>query len=223
MRKFGSHSDKITLMSEIGAKLRIGQTQRGNPLSAEDQLPISLDRAEIDSAIRSLSVADWNRLRRTAALYAANRPIDAEELLQEAFRRSLDGSRKCPRTVDIVRFLCEAVRSIAHGEQDKTARRPDHLPLEIETGDDRIERQLPSSICSPEDDVRSAEEASQVQDNLLALMDDEAAEIILLGIMDGCSGEELCELAGIDNKTLATKRRYIRRRITAAYPNGWTI
>lgn len=223
MRTSEHRSDKIQLMSDIEGKMRIGQTGRANPLSIEDPTSISLSPAEIDSAIRSLTVIDWNRLQRTAVLYAANRSIDDEDLLQEAFSRALDGSRKCPPTVDVVRFLCEAIRSIADGEQDKTDRRPIHLPLEVESGDSRLDRQLPSSIGTPEDNVRSAEDVSIIQDKFLILMQDETAKMVLMGIMDGLSGDDLCDLAGIDKKTLATKRKYIRRRITAAYPNGWTI
>lgn len=162
-------------------------------------------------------------MRRTAALYAGNRSIDDEDLLQEAFRRALDGSRKCPRTVDVVRFLCEAIRSIADGEHDKTDRKPVHLPLDVESGERRDDHQMRSIFSNPEDHVRSEEAVSKLQDDLLTLMQDEAAKMILMGIMEGLSGDDLCDLAGIDKKTLATKRRYIRRRITAAYPNGWTI
>lgn len=40
-------------------------------------------------------------------------------------------------------------------------------------------------------------------------------------MMDEMEGIELRELVGLSEKDLATKRRFIRRRIDAAYPNGW--
>ena len=48
--------------------------------------------------------------------------------LQEAFRRTLDGERHCPVSVDVTHFLCEAMRSIASGERRKVGRRPASMP-----------------------------------------------------------------------------------------------
>ena len=69
---------------------------------------------EIAAAILEFSDADWNRLHKVAAAYARGRPIEANDLLQETFRRALDGSRNCPADVDAVKFLAEAMRSVAH-------------------------------------------------------------------------------------------------------------
>lgn len=217
------HSDTNVSMSDIGVKIRIGEIGRANPLSAEDQSITPLRRTDIDSEIRSMSDVDWNRLRRTAQRYAANRRIGVDDLLQEAFCRALQGSRKCPSNVDIVRFLCEAIRSIANGEQDKDNRIPIHLPLDIENEGEHIERPIPGRTNTPEENVRSEQEVSRIQDEMIALLDDDESKLVLLGIMDELSGEELCEFVGIDAKALATKRRYIKRRITAEYPNGWAL
>jgi hypothetical protein len=90
---------------------------------ADGVTPIAtLSRAEIEDAIRALSPVDWARLRLVAARYASGRRLDAKDLLQEALLRSLDG-RNCPRHVDVVRFLAEAMRSIADGESEKVANR----------------------------------------------------------------------------------------------------
>ena len=42
---------------------------------------------------------------KVAAALLPRQAQDAKDLLQEAFARALDGSRKCPRHVDVVRFL----------------------------------------------------------------------------------------------------------------------
>ena len=86
-------------------------------------------RAEIASAIRAFTPAQWARLRRVAAHYSIGDLMEAEDLLQEAFRRALDGERKCPVSVDVVRFLAEAMRSVADGELKRTKRRPALVPL----------------------------------------------------------------------------------------------
>jgi DNA-directed RNA polymerase specialized sigma24 family protein len=99
-------------------------------LSAPDPAAPVRTRAEIASAIRAFTPVQWVRLRKVAAYYAAlGRLIEAEDLLQEAFRRALDGERKCPVTVDVVRFLAEAIRSIIDGELKKAKRRPVLVPL----------------------------------------------------------------------------------------------
>ena len=76
-------------------------------------------RDEIETAIRSLTDAQWFRLRKAAEYFAWIYDLEANDLLQEAFCRALAGDRKCPKHVDVVKFLVEAVRSIANGEGEK--------------------------------------------------------------------------------------------------------
>ena len=58
---------------------------------------------------------------------------------------------------------------------------------------------------------------------LLSLFeDDEIAQVILEGMMEGIEGEELQELTDLDNTAYQSKRRLIRRRINRKYPEGWT-
>jgi DNA-directed RNA polymerase specialized sigma24 family protein len=59
-----------------------------------------LSQDEVIEAIRALSTANWNRLRRAAVVFCRGRPVEPEDLLQETFARAIDGSRNCPRNVD---------------------------------------------------------------------------------------------------------------------------
>ena len=73
-----------------------------------------LCREEIEEAIRSLSTAELLRLHKAARYYCRRRSLlHPDDLLHEAFARAIDGSRGCPRDVDVVRFLALAMRSIA--------------------------------------------------------------------------------------------------------------
>ena len=45
--------------------------------------------------------------------------LSADDILQEAFCRALAGARHSPINVDLVRFLVQAMRSIASGEIEK--------------------------------------------------------------------------------------------------------
>ena len=87
---------------------------KGKTFLVSEPVSSTLSRDEIEKAIRSLSDADSIRLQKVARYYCHRRSHHhPDDLLQEAFERAIDGSRNCPRHVDIVRFLAQAMRSIA--------------------------------------------------------------------------------------------------------------
>ena len=51
--------------------------------------------------------------------------------------------------------------------------------------------------------------------------DDEIAQVILEGMMEGIEGEELRKLTELDKTAYQSKRRLIRRRIEKRFPKGW--
>ncbi len=179
-----------------------------------DPVPSARTRAEIDCAVRELTAAQWTRLRQIAGLYAVGRPIEAEDLLQEAFRRALDGERKCPVTVDVVRFIAEAMRSIADGELKRVLRRPRSVPLP-DYDDPEAQGAEPSDPAPLADQsLEAAEQARQTQGKIAALFgDDPEAQVIVEGIMEGHKGEELRALTDLDETKYQSKRRLILRRI----------
>src|SRR6185312_11601971 len=69
-------------------------------------------RAALDAKL--VTVADLLRLKVIARLYARGLPahIGWTDLLQEAFTRVLDGSRRLPEGVPMVAFLAGVMRSI---------------------------------------------------------------------------------------------------------------
>lgn len=177
-------------------------------------------RNEIVEAMRHLSAADWVRLRKVASYYA--RPaIPAQDLLQEAFVRALDGSRVCPAHVDAVRFLAEAMRSIADSEQEKADRRP--ALVSIEGGSCVTEAMtFPDPAPGAESRIVQAEQDARMRADLLALFDDDpAAKDIVEGTMEGMTVDDLRELTGLDRTAYDSKRKLIRRRIDKRYPEGW--
>jgi DNA-directed RNA polymerase specialized sigma24 family protein len=173
-------------------------------------------RDELEDAIRNLSSADWGRLRKIAASYARSRPIEDEDLLQEAFRRTLGGGRKWPAGLDLVRFLAGAMKSIAHGELEKAEVRPTLVPLPNDGGVDP-----PHPAPSPEQAFAADQDAAAIKAAILHLFEeDPTAQIIVEGIMEGMEGEELRELTELDKTTYQSKRRYIRRHIDRKFPRG---
>ena len=206
-------------MSAQGALSRIGERKGTEGVSLQEAASAK-SRAEIVEAIRGLSPTDWVRLKKVAAYYA--RPaIPAQDLLQEALVRALDGSRVCPVHVDAVRFLAEAMRSIADGEQEKAERRPALVPIE-ESGGATEAMNCPDPAPGVEARIAQAEQESRMRADLLALFeDDPAAKDIVEGTIEGMTAEELRELTGLDRTAYDSKRKLIRRRIDKRYPEGW--
>lgn len=185
------------------------------------QVATHLGRDEIVEAIKALSTADWVRLRKIAQRY--KRPeIPAQDLLQEAFARALDG-RVCPAHVDVVKFLAEAMRSIANGEGEKIEHRLPKVSIVARTGE---LLQTAVGYADPAPDAERAkiseEEAVAFRQRVLAIFDDDpVAQTIIEGIMEEMEKEELCQLCGLDGTAYDTKRKLIRRRIDKHFPEGW--
>lgn len=178
---------------------------------------------EIESAIRDLTPANWIRLHKAARYFALSRPVEPEELLQQAFLLALNGSRRCPTHVDVVPFLVGAMRSIAHGELEKTMSRPTVVPASSSEHYQAEYLNYPDPAANVEDVIVGQYNVAAAHRAVLALFeDDPQARDIVEGRMAGLSPEELRELTGLDPTAYASKCRLIRRRIDKAYPEGWT-
>ena len=176
---------------------------------------------EIACAIGNLSKADRIRLRKVATAYGRSGLIAPDDLLQEAIQRALDGRRNCPINVDPVKFLAEAMRSIADGESQKVESRPRLEPIANHGGDETAV-DPPDPAPDPEQRVVSDEKTAAIRASLLSLFeDDEIAQLILEGMMEGMQGEELRKLTELDDTAYQSKRRLIRRRIDKMFPQGW--
>lgn len=185
-------------------------------------LPIR-SRDEFAEAVRSLSTTDWVRLQKAAKYFAKNMPVDYQDLLQEAFRRALDGGRNCPADINVVRFLAQAMRSIADGELDKSQARPRLVPI-ANHGEEDGAVDPPDLNLNAEQVMATEQEKMQMELGLLELFaDDPISQIIVEGIMEGMEGEELRELTELDATAFQSKRRLIRRRIDRKFPEGWIL
>jgi DNA-directed RNA polymerase specialized sigma24 family protein len=177
---------------------------------------------EIADAIRALTHAQWARLRLVAEKYAWRCPLGPDDLLQEAFLRALEGGRKCPAHVDVVRFLAEAMRSIADGEAEKIENQVVLTPI-AQFGDEQ------DGAVDPEEPRLNAENAAMCKQNVAALRnamlalfnDDSQARDLVEGIMEDFTAEELRKLTELDETAYASKRRLMRRTIDKHYPKGW--
>jgi len=181
-----------------------------------------LTPAEAAAAIRTLTDVGWVRLRKIARAFALSRPADADDLLQRAMMRTLEGKRRCPRDVDIIKFLADVMRSIASDWAKARRRRPDHRAVPLEGGPDDPPIDPPEDRPDQEEQLIEAEEAARLRQRVIDLFaDDVEAQVMVEGIMEGMEGEALRATTGLDKTAFASKRRQIRRQLDKTYPAGW--
>ena len=167
-------------------------------------------RDEIETAIRSLTDAQWIRLRKAAEYFAWVYDLEANDLLQEAFCRALAGDRNCPKHVDVVKFLVEAMRSIANGEGEKAEKKVETAGID-EPG---VVDVLQESTQPADETIMEAEKEEAMRQSILApFPDDQQARAIANGILTGHSGQELRGLTDLDETGYASKRRFMSRTI----------
>jgi RNA polymerase sigma-70 factor (ECF subfamily) len=185
--------------------------------------PDLLTREELENAIGDFSDADLLRLRRAAQLYAIY-PVEPDELMQEALCRAIAGTRRCPRNVSVVRFLAEAIRSIAHDELQKVENKRDEVSVHDDTieNPDAITPQEPGPTA--EERMISNEQYRDTENRLLEIFDgDDEAQLIVLGMLTGTQGAELKEATGLDQTSFNSKRRFVRRKINSAIEDGFIL
>lgn len=145
--------------------------------------------------------------------------MEAKDLLQEAFRRALD-ARNCPVSVDIVRFLDLAMRSIRDGELKRAERRPVLVPHPRAIGEAGPAPEPIDPAPNAEERLAAADEENirerKRQEVIGLFADDPAAQVIVEGVMEGMRGEDLRALTDLDPTAYESKRRLIRRRIEKA-------
>jgi DNA-directed RNA polymerase specialized sigma24 family protein len=108
--------------------------------------------------------------------YSAGRPIGPEDLLQEAFARAMDG-RHCPADITVVKFLAEAMRSIAHGEGEKLEHRLALVSASASEEAGQVAFAFPDASPNAERRMVSNETEAEVRGAILALFaDDEHAQ-----------------------------------------------
>lgn len=179
----------------------------------------TLTAEELSDGITALSDADWIRIKKVSMLLTRNADV-ARDLQNTAIDRALAGERKCPRNVSIARFLSEAMRSIISSQRisDAVRARTELAYATDPTSEGRQDR----VDADPFTELASEEECQRIVAAVLEILaDNDVAQTVAEGRMEGLTGEELCELAGIDKKELATTHRLIRRRIEREFPKGW--
>lgn len=169
---------------------------------------------EFIAAVGQLRPVDWHRIHKLGRARALGSSLTGEELVQEAMKRVLDGSRPWPEGVPLIGFLAGVMRSIADGDRAKAEVSETRRPRSIFGQDGAMVIDRADDASSPEEQVAEAEECARVREGIAQLFaDDYDAQILLEGIIEGLEGEALRALTGLDPTAYASKRKLISRRL----------
>ena len=163
-------------------------------------------------ALKLVTETQLLRLKVIARLHARGLPppIGWSDLLQEAFARMLDGSRRLPQGVPLVAFLAGVMRSIKAEHWRRARREARQLPkllAERESvnpqGDEAYD-----PAPDPERRLIAMQELARLDE---LFKDDTLALQVILGLADERSPEEICARYEMSKTDYDSTRRRIRR------------
>jgi RNA polymerase sigma factor (sigma-70 family) len=163
---------------------------------------------DITNAIKNLSEVDICRLHSIAKQYSYHCSMDVDEILNEAIFRALSGKRKYPINVSLIAFISQTMRSIAFNERRKNEK---HESIDDST------TSLQDKSVSPEEKATAYQELNAI---LELFKDDEDITSYLMGLYDGLTPDEICEIWGWDRTKYGSVQKRLRRSLNKHYPNG---
>ena len=191
----------------------------GRAIDGDDQHALTIDA--LRAAIAALTEADYKRLHTLSHVFAKLSELTAEELVQEAVMRALEGTRRCPADVPVIVFLGNAMKSIASSARRAASSPRLHVALDM-TGTDGLAQVLESEQRSPEQCVLAREDFQGRIAALDALFaEDTEAQMLIEAIKDGAQGADICALWGWNSGQLATVRRRVRNTMLRHFPRGY--
>jgi len=164
--------------------------------------------SDINSAIKDLSEADICRLNSIAKQYSYHCSMNVDDILNESIFRALSEKRKCPINVSLIAFISQTMRSIAFNERRKNEK---YNPIDDSTAP------LQDKSVSPEAKTAVHQELNAI---LELFTNDNDITFYLMGLYDGLTPDEICELGEWDRKKYSSVQRRLRRSLNKHYPNG---
>jgi hypothetical protein len=160
---------------------------------------------EVQVAIRELSDADYLRLGMAGKAFSKGCRLESGELLNEAVAKLLEGARKMPRTEKLVPVLIGAMKSIASNDRKL------HDNALVDSSDEEVVDETRPPEPTPEDIVLKQD----LRKYVMSLFEgDEMAQIICEGhFFEQMTEKDLCNLTGLDETKLASKKRAIWREL----------
>ena len=154
------------------------------------------------------------RLKAVARLLARGLPPEVgwSDLLQEAFARVLDGSRKCPEDLPLVVFLAGIMRSIRAQYFRRARRVAARLPqIRVELDlDDHPDSEASDPTPDPERSLIAMQQLAEI-DRLFA--DDRQAQQVIEGLFEGWSPEQIRARYDMSRTDYDSTRKRMRRAL----------
>ncbi len=176
---------------------------------------------EIHIAIDGFTDVEFGRLKSAAELHSCICGVPADDLLQEAYTRALDGTRTCGRGTSIIAFICGVMKSLT--SQDSEARKRGFRSVTVIKNGEPCLPDVAADIISPEQSAISAIDDVQTLAKVDALVaDDEQRQLLIEAIDDGMRGAQLREFMNTDEKGLAALRKKLIRRLQAGFSDRIT-
>jgi RNA polymerase sigma-70 factor (ECF subfamily) len=188
----------------------------------------SHDPEEFVAAMAALTRIEMIRLRKTQQILARPPLVEGPDLLHELYARVFEGTRHWRVGEDVLGFAIGAMRSLA----DEATKRGRREQITASAGSRQAGEPVVTELglanrsgvvgdvhrsVTPEDNLMSADEDRRIaayrQEALEALADDETAQLLLEGMLEGIKGQALKELTGLDNTAFSTKQKLVKRRL----------
>lgn len=185
----------------------------GSPGDAQDGVA-TVD--EVFAAIRSLSDADFLRLREAARwqLGRGVRGLEPEDLVNEALSRMCAMSRKWPKRAAFLTVVKNVMRSIVDEVRKELESRPEVPEASLDLDDEgsglieRTEGNEPAAV----DVLLHKESAQQLEDRVLdRFRDNPAAQAVVMGLLDGMTAGEIQAACALAPTQYDSARKAIRR------------
>ena len=178
-----------------------------------------LTAAECNAALEAF-VADEEQLLKLhrIARRHAGRDLEADDLVQDAFTRILDGSRTWPRGLAAMPFLIGVIRSIANGMRKKLKKHDAETTMSGDPPDDTVPSSTPTAAEMLETLQQDAAMRAQTLDHF---EDDPELRTLAEAFLERWEKAELLSLFDNDEHKYEAARKRFRRRtkkLEAALP-----
>jgi len=167
---------------------------------------------ELKSQLDSFSKGDWIKLGKAADALCWGVAMEGKDALQEVIARALSGTRRCPRSVSVLIFLINAMRSYL--DAVLKSRETDVLAQAITIDPDDEGH---TSVLVRQQNIDTPDEILRAKQTLVAIDDEfsdhEMAQMVIMGQADDLPPQEIQAITGLEPVQYASVLRLIRRRL----------
>lgn len=173
----------------------------------------SLTVAELRLQLDQLHQADWIRLERSANALCWGLAIQGQDLLNEMFRRAVEGKRKCPVDVPASVFIIRGMGSLVSAYLKWRSRDAleQALASKADDCDDATDFLDQDRSMDPPEEILIAAQTREKYEKLFD--DNETAQMVLMGRIDGHTPQEIQEICDLTPTAYASALQFIRRKL----------